>query len=544
MVVRSHILVGIDASSILAGAREVMQELIKELNKRNLQDEVKVLETGSLGASSDGVVIVVYPEGINYRNVKVEDVPIIVEEHLLKGRPVKRLMMSPGATGIVVKEPTRFNISKQLRIVLKNTGIINPDSIEEYIAVGGYEALGKALLEMKPQGVIQEIKNSGLRGRGGAGFPTGLKWEFASKSKGTPKYLLCNADEGEPGTFKDRLILEGDPHKVIEGMVIAGYAIGAMKGYIYIRGEYELSIERIEKALSQAREYGFLGKDIFGTGFSFDIVVKKGAGAYICGEETALIESLEGKRGEPRFKPPYPTDAGLWGKPTVINNVETLANVPGIIQNGADWFRSFGTEKSPGTKVYAILGHIVNAGLIEVPMGITLREIIYGYGGGMRVGRAFKVAQVGGTAGALLGEDALDVPIDFDSLKPLNATLGSGAILIMDDSTCIVDVLSSVVSFFRRESCGKCAPCRVGVDKLYKLISNINTGNLDVIDKMLEIAFYMQQTSFCALGQSPIMPIASAIKYFKDEISEHVYGKCRTGRCYFEKVPERLSIAV
>jgi len=544
MIVRSHILVGIDASSILAGARDVMQELIKELNRRNLQDEVMVLETGSLGSSSDGVVIIVYPEGTMYRNVTTGDVPVIVEEHILKGRPVKRLMMSPTAPGIVVKEPTKFDISKQPRIVLKNVGLINPDSIEEYIAVGGYEALGKAVLGMKPQDVIQEVKNSGLRGRGGAGFPTGLKWEFASKSKGTPKYLLCNADEGEPGTFKDRLILEGDPHKVIEGMIITGYAIGASKGYIYIRGEYELSIERIEKALSQAREYGFLGENIFGTGFNFDIVVKKGAGAYVCGEETALIESLEGKRGEPRFKPPYPTDAGLWGKPTVINNVETLANVPSIIQNGADWFRSFGTEKSPGTKVYTILGHITNAGLIEVPMGVTLREIIYGYGGGMRTGRAFKIAQVGGTAGALLGEDAIDVPMDFDSLKPLNATLGSGAILIMDDSTCIVDVLSSVMTFFKKESCGKCTPCRVGTDKLYKLISEINTGNPDVVDKLLEIATYMQQTSFCALGQSPIMPIASAIKYFKDEIIEHTYGVCRTGRCYFENVPEGLSLAV
>ncbi|MGB9683023.1 MAG: NADH-quinone oxidoreductase subunit NuoF [bacterium] len=544
MIVRSHILVGIDGSSILAGARDVMQELTKELNKRNLQDEVKVLETGSLGSSSDGVVIIVYPEGIMYRNVTVKDVPIIVEEHILKGRPVKRLMMSASIPRVVVKEPTKFDISKQPRIVLKNVGIINPDSIEEYIAVGGYEALGKVVLGMKPQDVIQEVKRSGLRGRGGAGFPTGLKWEFASKSKGTPKYLLCNADEGEPGTFKDRLILEGDPHKIIEGMIITGYAIGAEKGYIYIRGEYKLSIERIEKALSQAKEYGFLGKDIFGTGFSFDIVIKKGAGAYICGEETALIESLEGKRGEPRFKPPYPTDAGLWGKPTVINNVETLANVPSIIQNGADWFKGFGTEKSPGTKVYTILGHITNAGLIEVPMGVTLREIIYGYGGGIRTGRAFKIAQVGGTAGALLGEDALDIPMDFDSLKPLSATLGSGAILIMDDSTCIVDILSSVMNFFRKESCGKCTPCRVGGDKLYNLISNINTGNPDVIDKILEIASYMQQTSFCALGQSPIMPIASAIKYFKDEIIEHVYGKCRTGRCYFEKSPEVLSVAV
>ncbi len=543
MIVRTHILIGIDASSILAGARDVMQALIKEIEKRGLQDEIKVLETGSLGSSTDGVVMVVYPEGIYYRNVKPEDVPVIVEEHLLKGRPVRRLMMPSVTSGVVTKETTKFDVSKQPRIVLKNVGIINPESIEEYIGVGGYEALGKALLEMTPQDVIQEIKNSGLRGRGGAGFPAGLKWELASKAKGSPKYIICNADEGEPGTFKDRLILEGDPHKTIEGMIIAGYAVGANRGYIYVRGEYELSIERLERALSQAREYGFLGENIFGTDFSFDIYIKKGAGAYICGEETALIESLEGKRGEPRFKPPYPTDAGLWGKPTVINNVETLANVPSIIQNGASWFRGFGTEKSPGTKVYSILGHIVNAGLIEVPMGVTLREIIYGYGGGMRSGK-FKIAQIGGTAGALLGEDALDIPMDFDSLKPLNATLGSGAILIMDDSTCIVEVLKSVVAFFKRESCGKCTPCRVGVEKLYNMINNIHGSGQEIVDKILEISTYMQQTSFCALGQSPIMPVSSAIKYFKDEIIEHTYGECRTGRCHFEEVPEELELVV
>ncbi|MCX7795693.1 MAG: NADH-quinone oxidoreductase subunit NuoF [bacterium] len=541
MIVRSHILIGIDASSILAGAREVMQALIKEIERRGLQEEVKVLETGSLGTSSDGVVMVIYPEGIYYRNVKIEDVPVIVEEHLLKGRPVKRLMAQSVTPGVVVKEPTKFDVSKQPRIVLKNVGLINPDSIEEYIAVGGYEALGKVLLEMHPEDVIQEIKNSGLRGRGGAGFPTGLKWELAFRAKGSPKYIICNADEGEPGTFKDRLILEGDPHKTIEGMIIAGYAVGANTGYIYVRGEYELSIERLERAISQAREYGFLGNNIFGTDFSFDIFIKKGAGAYVCGEETALIESLEGKRGEPRFKPPYPTDAGLWGKPTVINNVETLANVPSIIQNGAGWFRSFGTEKSPGTKVYTILGHIVNAGLIEVPMGATLREIIYGYGGGMRLGK-FKIAQVGGTAGALLGEDALDVPMDFDNLRPLNATLGSGAILIMNDSTCIVDVLKSAIAFFRRESCGKCVPCRVGGEKIYKIISNINGSESDVVDRLMDIALYMQQTSFCALGQSYIMPIASAIKYFKEEIIEHTYGYCRTDKCRFTKVSELIEI--
>jgi NADH:ubiquinone oxidoreductase subunit F (NADH-binding)/(2Fe-2S) ferredoxin len=543
MIVRSHILIGIDASSILAGAREVMQALVKEIEKRGLQEEVMVLETGSLGTSSDGVVMVIYPEGIYYRNVKLDDVPVIVEEHLLKGRPVKRLMAQTTPPSVVVKEPTKFDVSKQPRIVLKNVGLINPESIEEYIGVGGYEALGKALLQMKPQDIIQEIKNSGLRGRGGAGFPTGLKWELASKAKGSPKYIICNADEGEPGTFKDRLILEGDPHRVIEGMIIAGYAVGAERGYIYVRGEYELSIERLEKAISQAKEYGFLGNNIFGTDFSFNLSIKKGAGAYICGEETALIESLEGKRGEPRFKPPYPTDAGLWGKPTVINNVETLANVPSIIQNGSAWFRSFGTEKSPGTKVYTILGHIVNAGLIEVPMGVTLREIIYGYGGGMRSGR-FKIAQVGGTAGALLGEDALDVPMDFDSLRPLNATLGSGAILIMDDSTCIVDVLRSVVAFFRRESCGKCVPCRVGGEKIYNLINSINDSGPDIVDKLMDMALYMQQTSFCALGQSYIMPIASAIKYFKDEIIEHTYGKCRTNRCYLDKAVEPAELAV
>jgi len=423
-------------------------------------------------------------------------------------------------------------LKSPVRIVLENCGKINPESIEEYIAQGGYKAVNRVLQEMKPEEVINEIKASGLQGRGGAAFPTGLKWEFTSRAKDTPRYIICNADEGEPGTFKDRPILEGDPHKIIEGMIIAGYAVGAHYGYIYIRGEYILSINRFQKALEQAEEHRFLGEDILESGFNFQIEIHQGAGSYVCGEETALMDSIEGKRGNPRFKPPFPPSSGLWKKPTVINNVETLANIAPIILKGADWFRGFGTKECPGTKVYAVSGHVKEVGVVEAPMGITLRKIINEYAGGMREGK-FKMVQVGGTAGAILGEDMLDVSLDYASLKRKGLVLGSGAILVMDETTCCVDMLKCFLNFFKRESCGKCVPCRIGTEKLLEITTFISQGKgkEDDIDLILQTAKVMQKASLCALGQSPILPISTILKYFKEEFIEHIKGRCPTGGC-------------
>lgn len=533
-IFRSHVLISIDANTLLAGAKEVEETLIRVLKERDLDKEIGVIETGPLGIIGKGVVMVVYPEGIYYGNVKPEDVTELVEEHFVKGRPLKRLMLENVSIPSFVKKEDIGLTKKQVRIVLKNSGVINPESIEEYIASDGFEALSKALTEMTPEDVIKEIKESGLRGRGGAGFPTGLKWEFTFKAPGDEKYIVCNADEGEPGTFKDRLILEGDPYRIVEAMTIAGYAIGAKKGYIYIRGEYKLSIERMLKAISTAREYGLLGDNVLGTDFSFDIEVRKGAGAYICGEETALIESLEGKRGVPRIKPPYPVSQGLRNKPTVVNNVETLANVPEIIKNGAQWFKKFGTEKCPGTKVYTILGDVVNAGLIEVEMGTPLRDIVFQYGGGIKEGKKFKCALVGGAAGAFLGEEMLDVKMDFENLKEYKAVLGSGAILVMNETACIVDMLKSILRFFKHESCGRCTPCRVGTKRLVEIIERfaVLEGSEEDINEMLNISMIMKETSFCPLGQSVYLPVTSAIRYFKDEFILHFKDKyCISGRC-------------
>ena len=529
---RAHVLVSVDPETVMAGAKEVEERLIKEIESRGLSDEIKVLETGTLGISGKGVVLVVYPEGIYYVNVKPDDVPKIVEEHLLKGRPVKELML-PELPVRAVKKETVGLTRKQVRIVLENAGVIDPENIEEYIAVGGYEALEKALTSMKPEEVIEEVKKSGLRGRGGAGFPTGLKWEFTRKAGGDIKYVICNADEGEPGTFKDRLILEGDPHKLLEGMMLCAYAIGARKGYIYIRGEYALSIKRMQKAIDDAYKYGLLGEDILGTGFSFDIEIKKGAGAYVCGEETALIESLEGKRGQPRFKPPYPVTHGLWQKPTVVNNVETLANVPSIIKNGAEWYKKFGTEKSTGTKVYTILGHVKYPGLIEVEMGTPLREIIFSYGGGIKNGKKFKAALVGGAAGVFLPDRLLDVKMDFDNLKEYKAVLGSGAILVMNEDACMVDMLFSIIRFFYHESCGKCTPCRIGTRELLELIKKVRKGEGEEsdLDKMIKISESMWKSSFCPLGQSLIMPVKSAIENFKEEFVKHLDKEFHCENC-------------
>jgi len=512
---RSHILVSINETSLAAGVQDFISALRNELAKNGLAEEINILETGPLGFFGKGICLTVYPENINYEGVKLEDIPELVQEHFLKGRPVKRLMV-----GAAEKFSPKFNYEN--RIVLRNSGIIDPENIDDYIGAGGYEALEKALTNMQPNDIIAEVKKSGLKGRGGAAFPAGLKWSFTAGLDVPQKYVVVNADEGEPGTFKDRLIMEGDPHQLLEGIMLCAYAVGASKAYIYIRGEYKLCIARLEKAIKQAYEYGILGKNIFDSGFNLDIELKIGAGAYVCGEETALIESLEGNRGNPRWKPPFPGVEGLWKAPTVVNNVETLANVPFIIAKGADEFLQYGTPDCPGTKVYTILGDVAYPGLCEVDMGTTLRTIINDYAGGMKKGFRFKAALVGGAAGVILSDRLLDVKMDFTSLNQYAAVLGSGAILVLNEHQSIVDLLWSILRFFRHESCGKCSPCKNGTEQLYQLISKIRKGNgtMEDVNLMLTIAETMQQTSFCALGQSPIMAIRSAIENFTDEFIE------------------------
>jgi len=518
---RMHILIPIDEGTVQAGAFEVKRQLESQLLEKNLDQEIRVLETGTVGIVGGGVILVMFPERLYYTSVKPADIPRIVEEHLIKGRAVKDLHPSPVDIQSGVKDlhqvgPTR----KQPRIILDKAWRIDPENLEEVLAAGGYRGLEKILgAKLRPEAVIEEVKNSGLRGRGGAGFPTGLKWEFTRKAPGSEKFVICNADEGEPGTFKDRLILEGDPHKLIEAMAIAGYAIGSEKGYVYIRGEYDLSIRRMQMAIDQARQFNLLGKNILETGFSFDVEIKKGAGAYVCGEETALIESLEGRRGHPRLKPPYPVTHGLWNKPTLVNNVETLSNVPGIIHQGSDWFRKFGTAKCPGTKVFTILGHVEYPGLIEVEMGTPLREIIFSFGGGVKGGKRFKAALLGGAAGVFLSEKLLDVPMDFESLKENKAVLGSGAVLVMNEDASILDMLASILKFFVHESCGQCSPCRVGTRQLADLLEKIRKGQGTEADleRMVNVSKTMFATSLCPLGQSLIMPVRSAIENFRED---------------------------
>jgi len=514
---RGHVLIGINEEGLLAGARDVEDALRRALAENELAEEIEVIETGDLGETGRGVLLSVYPDGVLYAGVGVEDVAEIVAEHLLKGRPVERLRLPARPT-----TPTGLT-GKQPRIVLENCGVIDPESLEEAVAVGAYEAMAQVVENgISPADLIEEIKRSGLRGRGGAGFPTGLKWSFTAP--GEEKYVVCNADEGEPGTFKDRLILEGDPHRLIEGMMLAGYAVGASKGYVYIRGEYHLSIARMQKAIDAAREAGLLGRGVFGSDFVFDVEIKKGAGAYVCGEETSLIESIEGKRGYPRLKPPYPGAVGLWAKPTVVNNVETLANVPPIVRNGAAWFRGYGTETCPGTKVYTILGHIAHPGLIEVEMGTPLRTIIETFGGGVNDGKAFKGALIGGAAGAFVCADCLDRPMDFDGLQELSAVLGSGAILVLDEDASIVDMLDGILAFFQHESCGQCAPCRAGTRALKTMIGAIRAGRgrPGDLERLVEIASAMQAASLCPLGQSAIMPIRSALQHFRGEFESRI----------------------
>ncbi len=516
---RMYVMIPIDADTALIGGREVKSRFSSEIARHGLSDEVAVMETGSFGPSNQGVLAAVQPDGVVYGNLTPEKAAEIVREHLVKGRVCGRFFL-PGEYPPTVKEAMQERPRGEAgRIVLDNCGRINPESIEEYIAADGYEALGRAVSEMTPEQVLEEVKQSGLRGRGGAGFPTGVKWGFCAPCKAERKFVICNADEGEPGTFKDRLIMEGDPHKVIEGMALCAYAISASEGFVYIRGEYKLSISRMRQAIDEARRLGLLGKNIFGSDFNFDLEIKIGAGAYICGEETALLESMEGKRGVPRMKPPFPAEKGYLGYPTNVNNVETLAAVPAIIRCGAAWFKGMGTESTPGTKVYTIIGHVQRPGLIEVSAGVTLREIINEYADGMSEGK-FKMAQLGGTAGDVLGTEMLDVPMDYDAMQKVGHVLGSGAILIMNQSVGIGEFLDCCMQFFLHESCGNCNPCRNGLKVLKDITGRFKQGKAYAgdIELMEEVSMTMKSAAFCPLGQSPAAPLMSALRYFRPEL--------------------------
>ena len=533
---RSNVLVCGGTGCTSSNSEQIIEKLQEEIKAQGLEKEVNVIRTGCFGLCALGPIMVVYPEGAFYSRVTVEDVPEIVSEHLLKGRIVKRLLYQE----TVVDDNTTKSLNettfyaKQMRIALRNSGVINPENIDEYIAQDGYAALGKVLTEMTPQEVIDLVLASGLRGRGGAGFPTGRKWQFAANSKAEQKYACCNADEGDPGAFMDRSVLEGDPHSVLEAMAIAGYAIGANQGYIYIRAEYPIAVKRLQIAIEQAREYGLLGKNIFDSGFDFDIDIRLGAGAFVCGEETALMTSIEGKRGEPRVRPPFPAVKGLFGVPTVLNNVETYANIPQIILKGADWFRSIGTEKSPGTKVFALGGKITNTGLVEVPMGTTLREVVEEIGGGVPGGHTFKAAQTGGPSGGCIPAKLIDTPIDYDNLIAIGSMMGSGGLIVMDETTCMVDIAKFFLEFTVDESCGKCTPCRVGTKRLLEILNKITSGNgtLEDIDKMEELCYYIKENSLCGLGQTAPNPVLSTLKYYRDEYEAHVVEhRCPAGAC-------------
>ena len=533
---RSNVLVCGGTGCTSSNSEQIIEKLKEEIKAQGLEKEVNVIRTGCFGLCALGPIMVVYPEGAFYSRVTVEDVPEIVSEHLLKGRIVKRLLYQE----TVVDDNTTKSLNettfyaKQMRIALRNCGVINPENIDEYIAQDGYAALGKVLTEMTPQEVIDLVLASGLRGRGGAGFPTGRKWQFAANSKAEQKYACCNADEGDPGAFMDRSVLEGDPHSVLEAMAIAGYVIGANQGYIYIRAEYPIAVKRLQIAIEQAREYGLLGKNIFDSGFDFDIDIRLGAGAFVCGEETALMTSIEGKRGEPRVRPPFPAVKGLFGVPTVLNNVETYANIPQIILKGADWFRSIGTEKSPGTKVFALGGKITNTGLVEVPMGTTLREVVEEIGGGVPGGHTFKAAQTGGPSGGCIPAKLIDTPIDYDNLIAIGSMMGSGGLIVMDETTCMVDIAKFFLEFTVDESCGKCTPCRVGTKRLLEILNKITSGNgtLEDIDKMEELCYYIKENSLCGLGQTAPNPVLSTLKYYRDEYEAHVVEhRCPAGAC-------------
>ena len=537
-MIRTHVLICGGTGCTSSNSLKIQEAMNAELVAHGLEDEVKVVLTGCFGLCALGPVMIVYPEGTFYSCVKPEDAKEIVEEHFLKGRPVERLVYHEAkgeeAPKAMSLSETAF-YKKQKRVALRNCGVIDPENIDEYIAMDGYRALGKVLTEMTPDEVIQTILDSGLRGRGGGGFPTGLKWKFASNNRGhVKKYVACNADEGDPGAFMDRSILEGDPHAVIEAMAIAGYAIGADEGFIYVRAEYPIAVHRLEVAIKQAREYGLLGKDIFGTGFNFDIDLRFGAGAFVCGEETALMTSIEGNRGEPRPRPPFPAVKGLFGQPTVLNNVETYANIPQIINNGVEWFTSMGTEKSKGIKVFALGGKITNTGLVEVPMGTTLREVVEEIGGGIPNGKKFKAAQTGGPSGGCIPADLIDTPIDYDNLIAIGSMMGSGGLIVMDEDTCMVDLARFFLDFTVDESCGKCTPCRVGTKRLLEILDKIISGNgeMEDLDRLEELSNYIKSASLCGLGQTAPNPVLSTLRYFRDEYIAHIVDKkCPAGVC-------------
>lgn len=536
---RIHALICGGTGCTSSGSAEIQEALHREIAAQGLEDEIKVVQTGCFGLCALGPIMIIYPEGVFYSKVTADDVPEIVEEHFLKGRPVERLIYKEeeNETEEQILNSSLSNTQfykKQLRVALRNCGVINPENIDEYIAMDGYFALAKVLKEMTPEDVIKTILDSGLRGRGGGGFPTGRKWQFARNSVSDKKYVVCNADEGDPGAFMDRSVLEGDPHAVLEAMAIAGYAIGADEGWIYIRAEYPIAVARLKIAIKQAREYGVLGNDIFGTGFNFDIHIRLGAGAFVCGEETALLTSIEGNRGMPRSRPPFPAIKGLWGKPTIINNVETYANIAQIILKDPEWFASMGTEKSKGTKVFALGGKIHNTGLVEIPMGTTLREIVEDIGGGVPNGKKFKAAQTGGPSGGCIPASLIDTPIDYDNLTAIGSMMGSGGLIVMDEDTCMVDLAKFFLEFTVDESCGKCSPCRIGTRRMLEILTRITEGNgtLEDLDELEEIAATLKTNSLCALGQTAANPVLSTIKHFRDEYLAHIVDKkCPAGVC-------------
>ena len=539
-MIRAHVLICGGTGCTSSGSQKINEQFTASLEKHGLTEEVKLVQTGCFGLCALGPVVIVHPDGTFYSMVQPEDVDEIVSEHLLKGRVVERLVYKD--TGEEATEVDVANLSlndtafykTQNRVVLRNCGVIDPEDINEYIAMDGYAALGKVLTEMTPQEVIDVISDSGLRGRGGGGFPTGRKWALTAPNQADQKYVVCNADEGDPGAFMDRSILEGDPHALIEAMAIAGYAIGATQGYVYVRAEYPIAVNRLRIAINQAKEMGLLGKDIFGSGFDFDLDIRLGAGAFVCGEETALMTSIEGNRGEPRPRPPYPAVKGLYGKPTVENNVETFANVPQIILKGADWFKSMGTERSKGTKVFALGGKIHNTGLVEIPMGTTLREIIYDIGGGIPNGKKFKAAQSGGPSGGCIPASLIDTEVDYDNLTAIGCMMGSGGLIVMDEDTCMVDMAKFFLEFTVDESCGKCTPCRIGTKRLLEMLDQITKGNgtLELVDEMEKLCYYIKENSLCGLGQTAPNPVISTLKFFREEYVAHcVDKKCPAGVC-------------
>ena len=531
---RSHVLVCAGTGCTSSGSAVLFDEFEQRLKDAGIENEVKVVKTGCFGLCAEGPIVVVYPEGAMYCRVTKTDVQEIVEEHLVKGRIVKHLLEPTEKTVEETDVQESEFFKKQMRVALRNCGRINPENIDEYIAMDGYAALGKVLTEMTPEDVIKCVTDSGLRGRGGGGFPTGRKWALCAPNKAPQKYVVCNADEGDPGAFMDRSVLEGDPHSVIEAMAIAGYAIGATQGYVYVRAEYPIAVHRLQIAIDQAREYGLLGKDIFGSGFDFDLHIRLGAGAFVCGEETALMTSIEGNRGEPRPRPPYPAVKGLYNSPTVENNVETFANIPQIILRGAEWFASMGTERSKGTKVFALGGKIKHTGLVEIPMGTTLRHIIEDIGGGIPGGKKFKAAQTGGPSGGCIPASLIDTEVDYDNLTAIGCMMGSGGLIVMDEDTCMVDMAKFFLEFTVDESCGKCTPCRVGTKRLLELLDKITKGNgtLEDLDRMEELCHYIKQNSLCGLGQTAPNPVLATLKFFRDEYVAHVTDKvCPAGVC-------------